>query len=220
MNKNEYLAPIKLKGFNRLVYRFVWLLCAPVVYLYWRVSIRGRENLKGHDGFIIAPVHRSYIDPVAVGLTLWNPIRPLAKEEFFQSKFAWLWRKMGGCPLRRGEADRNALRTAAAWLEAGEQVILFPEGTRKEGPTVENLHEGVAYLAVKTNSPVIPVGIGGSDKAMPKKAKFIYPAKITLEFGEPIYPDKSLKMREATAALTSELQIALQKTYDAAKARL
>ena len=53
-------------------------------------------------------------------------------------------------------------------LERGEPLVLFPEGTRRSGPVIENLHEGAAYLSSRTGAPIVPVGIGGSERAMAK----------------------------------------------------
>ena len=60
-------------------------------------------------------------------------------------------------------------------LEAGEPLVLFPEGERKSGPIVQPLFDGATYVAVKAGVPIVPVGIGGSERAMPKGAKFIFP---------------------------------------------
>ena len=64
-------------------------------------------------------------------------------------------------------------------LERGEPLVLFPEGERKCGPIVQPLFDGAAYIAVKAGVPIVPVGIGGSERAMPKGAKFIYPRSST-----------------------------------------
>ncbi len=87
-----------------------------------------------------------------------------------------------------GAADREALRRAQQVLEAGEVLILFPEGERRSGPVVEDLHEGVAFLAARTGATVVPVGIGGSASVMPKGQRVPRPRHIHLIVGEPIPP--------------------------------
>ena len=68
-------------------------------------------------------------------------------------------------------------------LEAGEPLVLFPEGERKSGPVVQPLFDGAAYVALKAGVPIVPVGIGGSERVMPKGAKFIYPRKVHVIVG-------------------------------------
>ncbi|MEY4251507.1 MAG: hypothetical protein RL691_388, partial [Actinomycetota bacterium] len=67
---------------------------------------------------------------------------------------------LGAFPVTRGSADREALKRCIAVLEAGEPLVLFPEGTRQSGPIVQPLFDGAAYVAVKAGVPIIPVGIG------------------------------------------------------------
>ena len=93
---------------------------------------------------------------------------------------------VGAFPVHRESADREALRRAQQVLEAGEVLILFPEGERRSGPVVEDLHEGVAFLAARTGATVVPVGIGGSASVMPKGKRLPRPRHIHLVVGEPI----------------------------------
>jgi 1-acyl-sn-glycerol-3-phosphate acyltransferase len=70
----------------------------------------------------------------------------------------WLCSALGAFPVSRGTADREALRRCIVVLEAGEPLVLFPEGERKSGPVVQPLFHGAAYVAVKTGVPIVPVG--------------------------------------------------------------
>ena len=100
--------------------------------------------------------------------------------------FGWLLSALGGFPVTRGTADREALQRCIAVLEEGEPLVLFPEGERKDGPIVQPLFDGAAYIAVKAGVPIVPVGIGGSERVMPKGARFIYPRKVHVVIGPPI----------------------------------
>ena len=91
-------------------------------------------------------------------------------------------------PGHRGAADREALKRCIAVLEAGEPLVLFPEGERKSGSDVQPLFDGAAYVALKAGVPIVPVGIGGSEAVMPKGAKFIHPRKVHVIVGPPIPP--------------------------------
>ena len=88
--------------------------------------------------------------------------------------------------MARGSADREALKRCIATLEGGEPLVLFPEGERKDGPLVHPLFDGAAFVAAKAGVPIIPIGIGGSARVMPRHAKLIHPAKVCVVIGKPI----------------------------------
>src|SRR5262249_38333491 len=147
------------------------------------------------------------------------------KDSVWKSKVLGAIVSFGGSfPVRRGSADREALRACVALLEAGEPLVMFPEGTRREGPVVADVFDGPAYLALKTGAPLVPVGIGGWAGIMPKGSKFVRPHKIVLVVGEPIHPAPAAEgsrttSRRAVHALTEELTAAVQKVFDDAQAR-
>jgi 1-acyl-sn-glycerol-3-phosphate acyltransferase len=138
-------------------------------------------------------------------------------------KFApigWVLSALGAFPVTRGSADREALKRCVAVLEAGEPLVLFPEGTRQSGPIVQPLFDGAAYVAVKAGVPIIPVGIGGSERVMPKGSKMIYPRKCVLVVGEPIFTpiDEAGRVpRSAVKDVTSRLFDDLQRLFDEAQ---
>jgi 1-acyl-sn-glycerol-3-phosphate acyltransferase len=127
---------------------------------------------------------------------------------------------LGAFPVTRGSADREALKRCIAVLEAGEPLVLFPEGTRQSGPIVQPLFDGAAYVAVKAGVPIVPVGIGGSERVMPKGSKMIYPRKCVLVVGEPIIApmDETGRVpRSAVKDVTSRLYEDLQRLFDEAQ---
>jgi 1-acyl-sn-glycerol-3-phosphate acyltransferase len=116
--------------------------------------------------------------------------------------------------------DREALRRCVEVIEGGEPLVLFPEGTRREGPVVQELFEGAAYLSGRTGVPIVPVGIGGSARAMPKGSKLFKPVKVVMVVGEPIGPpvtDSGRASRKAVKALTDQLHGELQRLFDEAE---
>ena len=129
-----------------------------------------------------------------------------------------------GSPSRRGTADREALKRCIAVLEDGEPLVLFPEGERKAGPIVQPLFDGAVYVALKAGVPIVPVGIGGSERVMPKKAKFVYPRKVHVIVGEPIQPavpsESGRVPRSAIQNASDELHATLQELFDAAQTRV
>jgi len=100
--------------------------------------------------------------------------------------------------------------------------MLLHEGERKSGPTVQPLFDGATYIASKTGAPIIPVAIGGSERAMPKGAKFIYPRKVRVIVGAPIPAPTGETMkeqREAARVTTQVLHARLQEMLDEAERR-
>jgi 1-acyl-sn-glycerol-3-phosphate acyltransferase len=140
-------------------------------------------------------------------------------------KYRWsgrLFSSLGGFPVHRGTPDREALRQCAEAIAGGEPVVLFPEGTRQSGPVVQPLFEGAAFVAARAGVPIIPVGIGGSEWAMPKGSKKILPVKVVMVVGEPIHaperPAGGRVSRRAVAETSAELHKRLQELFDEALA--
>lgn len=205
-----------------LFYRVVRNLLVAFCRLYWRLTIEGKEHVP--DGpFILAPVHRSNIDtPVVCGVTK-RRLRYLGKETVWKYRLpGWILDALGGFPVHRGHADRQALRRCVEVLEGGEPLVLFPEGTRQSGPQVQPLFEGAAYLATRTGVPIVPVGIGGSERAMPKGSKLLRPVKVHAVVGRPIQAEgagRARASRREVHALTERLHKELQALFDEAQAK-
>jgi len=191
--------------------------------VWCRMRVEGGEHIPSTGTFILAPTHRSILDtPISSGVTR-RRMRFMGADKWWSNKyFGQLLSLLGGFPVTRGSADREALKRCISLLEGGEPLVLFPEGERKSGPIVQPLFEGAAYIAAKAGAPIIPVGIGGSERAMPKGAKFIYPRKLYVMVGEPITvptAGTSREQREAMRAATAQLQNELQRLFDLAQTR-
>lgn len=221
---NDASKPFFNSAQRRLWYDFVRGIVAWFCRLFWRAGIEGTENVPRSGPFILAPVHRSNVDTPLVCAVTSRRLRYMGKDSMWKYGWsAWFFNSLGGFPVHRGEPDRQALRTCEQVLSAGEPLVVFPEGTRQTGPIVEHVFDGVAYLALKTGAPIVPVGIGGSEGAMPKEARFIKPVKIHLLVGRPIEvtpPGPSERVpRRAVKELTDELVKALQGLFDEAQAK-
>ncbi len=206
-----------------MFYRVIRALVVGFVRLFWRPSIQGREHIPAAGAFILAPVHRSNIDFALAATLVKRRIRYMGKDSLWKIKWIGaLFNALGAFPVRRGSADREALRRCIEVVEAGEPLVIFPEGTRQSGPEVQPLFEGAAYVAARTGVPIIPVGIGGSELAMPKGSKMIRPVKTTLLIGPPLDApagkDGGRPSRRAVHEVTEELHRQLQKLFDDARA--
>jgi 1-acyl-sn-glycerol-3-phosphate acyltransferase len=205
------------------LYRLVrFLLVAVLCRLLFRLSVEGRENLPVTGAYVVAPVHRSNLDTLFVGGVSARRLRFMGKDSLWKNPVtAFVFSALGGFPVNRGTVDREALRKCMDVIEGGEPLVLFPEGTRQSGDEVEQLFEGAAYVASKTGVPIVPVGIGGSERAMPRGSKLIHPVKVHLVIGRPIQPPggEGRVSRSALHDMTAQLHQELQRLFDQAQTR-
>ena len=208
------------------LYGFVRAVLAGFSYLFWRLEVHGRENVPKTGSFILAPIHRSNIDTVVVCTCTRRRMRYMGKDTMWKYGWsAWFFSSMGGYPVKRDAADREAMRLSLEIAAGTEPIVMFPEGTRRTGPVLlpEEMHDGPAYVACKAGIPIVPVGIGGSEDAMPKGAKGIRPVKLAIDIGAPIYPPESTTgrvSRKAVRDLTEELREQIQELFDRSQERV
>jgi 1-acyl-sn-glycerol-3-phosphate acyltransferase len=218
--------PTRLAGQSvpdKIAYHTVRTIVTVFCRVWCRMTIDGRDNFPTTGPFILAPTHRSIIDtPVSSGVYR-KRMRFMGADKWWSNKhFGKLLTALGGFPVSRGTADREALKRCIAVLEGGEPLVMFPEGERKSGPIVQPLFDGAAYVAMKTGVPIVPVGIGGSERVMPKGAKFIHPRKLYVMVGTPLtaqVAETAKEQRAAARQLTAELHAELQRLFDIAQAR-
>ena len=201
------------------VYRFVRCTIMVVLYPYFRVRRRGGEYLDIEGPMIVAPVHRSNLDtPMMAGLGH-RRLRALSKESLFTNRyFGAFLSALGAFPVRRGAADREAMREAIRMLEAGEQVVVFPEGGRQTGPRVESVFDGMSYLASRTGAVIVPVGIAGTEAAMATGTRLPRPVRVAMVAGPPIRPPEGRMTRPQMSRFSEEVRQRLQTVFDEAQA--
>jgi 1-acyl-sn-glycerol-3-phosphate acyltransferase len=172
---------------------------------------------------VLAPIHRSNLDFLLAALPTRRRVRFMAKHTIFkEGRAERALLALGAFPVRRGTPDRAAFRQCEELLAAGELVVMFPEGTRCTGDTIHPFFRGPAFMACRQRVPIVPMGIGGSERAMPRGARMIRPTKIVITVGEPIYPDVELEgriSRTQTDALTGQLAVEVQRLFDDARSR-
>ena len=201
------------------LYRLLRVVVHIVNRLVFRTTVTPQGAVPADGPVIIAPVHRSFIDFLVASEVTDRKVHYMAKDTLWKNGvLARILPPLGAFPVHRESADREALRRAQRVLDAGEVLILFPEGERRTGPVIENLHEGVAFLAARTGATVIPVGIGGSASVMPKGSKLPRPRHVHLQVGTAIPPPERSGSgrvpRSRIHLLTEELTAALQVLYD------
>ncbi|MGB0112530.1 MAG: lysophospholipid acyltransferase family protein [Ilumatobacteraceae bacterium] len=208
--------------------RLAYVVCRSIVCgftrVFTRMSIDGLEHLPTSGPYVVAPVHRSYVDTPITACITRRRMRFMGKREMWKyPRLGWLFSALGAFPVNRGTADREALKRCITVLQHGEPLVLFPEGERKDGPLVHPLFDGAAYVAARAEVPIIPVGIGGSARVMPRHAKIVFPRKVHVVIGAPILIERNASgraSRGAVAAASAQLHDDLQRLYDLAQSRV
>ncbi|MDW3217817.1 MAG: lysophospholipid acyltransferase family protein [Acidimicrobiales bacterium] len=164
----------------------------PLIDRLYEAEIVGSEHIPSDGPAIISPNHLSFFDTPLVMLSAPRRVLFLGKAEYMDSwKTKYLFPAVGMVPIRREKARASmaALDTAAALLDDGELVGIYPEGTRSRDGCLHKGHTGVAHLALQTGAPIIPVGLVGTDEVQPIGRNVPRRrGKITVRFGEPIDP--------------------------------
>lgn len=169
-----------------LLYRSVRFV---VRVLFFRVlggfRVMHHERVPKEGAIILAPNHVSFADPPAVACATARQLCFMAQAQLFKLPiFRSIIRALGAFPVRRGEADTQAIHTAIEILNSGGAVLVFPEGRRGDGTALLPANKGVTLLASKSGARIVPVGIAGTLKRLPKGAKFPRFSRVTVNFGE------------------------------------
>lgn len=176
-------------------YAFGRFIVAPLARMVYRPRVEGRENVPRSGPVIIASNHLSFIDSVALPVAAPRPVHFLAKSSYFEGTGlkGWLTREfflaIGAAPVHRGagQAALDALDQQRRLLDEGLAVALYPEGTRSLDGRLYRGRTGVAFLALQTGAPVVPVGLIGTDRVMPVGARFpSLRERVTVRFGTPL----------------------------------
>ncbi len=215
----EWAAGISAKPYGERIYKITRVVASNTLFRWLDVRSEGVEHLQTPPPVIIAPVHRSNLDSVIVG-TIGNRRLPtLAKESLFKVKpVGWWIAGLGAIPLDRDAADREATRAARDILEQNKPLMIFPEGTRQSGREIGELFDGTTWIAAKTGASIVPVGIAGTEAAMPSGAKFPKRVKVGVVVRPPIpMPEGRVprsKLSELTEQMRSELQAANDRAHE------
>ncbi len=185
------------------LYHFLGAVSWPVLHVLYRLEARGRENLPAKTGFVLAANHVSNFDPWPLAVPIWPKrfLRFMAKSELYWWPLRYVIDGGGGFPIRRGQADREALELAVALAKDGHAVAMFPEGTRQR-KGLRKKHEarprtGAARIALDAGVPLVPAAIKGTDRL----ARL---GKLKVAYGEPLAPEGT--PQELTDRLMAEIE--------------
>ncbi|MCX7779830.1 MAG: 1-acyl-sn-glycerol-3-phosphate acyltransferase [Negativicutes bacterium] len=186
------------------MYNFLRGLVRFLLRLFFRWEYQGAENIPASGPTLVASNHLSFWDPPVIGCALQRPIHYMAKEELFKVPgFGWLIRQLNAFPVKRGAADRSAIRTALSLLENGAVVGVFPEGTRSKTGALGKAEPGLALIAAKAGAVIVPAAVTGTNRFL-KNGGGLFP-KFKVKFGRPIYVKPGQTDKEYLEQLTNEM---------------
>ncbi len=170
-----------------------------VLWGFGLFRVRGKYRIPKQGGLLILSNHQSDIDPVAVQVACPRPIYFMAKSELFEmGLLGKILRWFKAFPVKRGEPDRSALKTAIEYLREGNVVCVFPEGELSETGELIPFKPGVALLVRQSGCQVICLGLKNTNKIMPYAKVTPRPAfaRVSAEWGEPHSFEKHAEAEE------------------------
>jgi len=204
MSNEEAHRLAREKGVSGWLYALVRGIVAPLFRLYFRMHISGAEHIPAEGPAIVAPNHKSFWDSFFIGVCTRRHLRFMAKTELIEARYGKLLVRLGAFPVRRGQADEDALETARVILGQGGLLALFPEGTRVRDP--DNLghpRRGAGRLALETGAPLVPCAITGTEKIF--RGGLPVPRRVQVAFSPPISVSELAPSPEAATELIEEM---------------
>ncbi len=171
-----------------MLYRVLKPVTVALLRLFFRYRAIGRGHVPRTGRVLLAANHVSVLDPPVVGAGAPRPLHFMAKAELFRVPlFGGLIRRLNAHPVEREGADAAALRHALLLLREGQALLVFPEGTRgTEGGPLGRGRAGAGMLAALSEAPVVPVYIQGTGRVLPRGAKRLRLAPVTVRYGPPL----------------------------------
>jgi 1-acyl-sn-glycerol-3-phosphate acyltransferase len=191
-----------------LTYHIIKTMIRLVMLVLVRANVYGRELVPRDGGALVVCNHLSAIDPAVLVAVFPRPLVLMSKVENYRGLMKVFMRLVGAFTVRRGQIDREALRTAGQALAAGRLLCLFPEGTRGGGALIE-AHGGAAMLATRAGAPIIPVAITGTPRVFMRRFPWLGFPRITVTIGEPFFLQSAsgLPRRDERARMTDEIMV-------------
>lgn len=154
---------------------------------YLRLEVVGLEHFPKTGGVLVAGNHVSYLDIPMLGCALARPADFMGKRELFRHPVVgWIYRRLGGFPIRRGGVTKDSLAEAVRRLQAGRVVVIYPEGRISETGDLLPPKLGFGLVVERAGVPVVPVYMTGTDAAMPRGRRWIWPRPVKVFIGPPL----------------------------------
>ena len=177
--------------------------------IFLRCKVEGLENFPRKGRVILMINHINFLDPVLVGALAPREVNMMAKREVLDYPFLGFFiRLYGVIPIRRGEIDRRALKSALETLLREEPFLIAPEGTRSHHGRLQKAKDGIAYIALRTDAPILPIAIWGQEKFF-QNIKKLRPTEVNIRIGRPFkfVPPPKLERGDLTKMTTEAMYI-------------
>ena len=156
--------------------------------IFFRFRVIHRERMIQSGPVILAMNHQSYLDPPLAGTTCDRAIYFLARRTLLDVPLlGWVLPKLNVIPVNQEGVDRSAIKAVIRVLQAGNGVLVFPEGSRTPDGTLQPAEPGMGLVIAKTLAPVVPMRIFGAREALPRSGGRLRFVPITVVIGEPIF---------------------------------
>ena len=220
MKEQVYLDPRPARHFDRFhartrnhrpdwAYELVRFVLTPYLLLLFRARSIDTDKVPAEGPAIIAPNHFSFLDHFFIAVFLRRKVHFMAKSQLFQKPMQFIYTHGGVFPVRRGQKDEEAFRTAHAVLARGDIVVMYCEGGRSRSGDLAEAKPGIGRLALESGAPVVPTAIAGSERARNwKKGQF---PKVTVQFGDPV------RFEQVRAPTKEQAQAAAETVFDRVK---
>ncbi|KAM3100877.1 lysophospholipid acyltransferase family protein [Phormidesmis sp. 146-12] len=197
-----------------LYHLFKWSVVSPALHLYFRGRIHGAEQVPKRGRLLVVSNHASDFDPLLLSCCVGRPVAYMAKEELFRVPvLKQAITVYGAYPVKRGAGDRSAMKAAIASIESGWATGVFLDGTRTADGRIQDPKLGAAWIAAKTQSPLLPVSLWGTEQIFQKGSAVPRPVPLTVRIGELILPPESSD-RAQLEAVTQRCAAAINALHD------
>jgi len=192
-----------------MFYKIFKALCHIWFGTIFRTRVIGAENIPRDGAFILAANHVSNWDPPFLGTFIAREVNYMAKEELFRNPImAAICRALHVFPVKRGTADKTAIKTALKVLKDGKCLGIFPEGTRSKTGKLGKAEAGVSLIAAMSKAPIIPAAIVDTEKIFSREKFF---PRLVVVYGTPIKFSGSTKDKDALNNFAQELMTEIAK---------
>ena len=168
-------------GHITLLWRLGRGVCRAFCWLWFDLKTYGKEHVPCDGGALLIANHQSYLDPICVGLGSPRHLHYLARKTLFNNPVFGLFLRVVNCvPIDQEGVGKEGMRNILRRLEAGNAVLVFPEGERSADGQLQALRPGIALLLKRVRAPIVPVGVAGAYDAWPRWRPYPLPAPLFL----------------------------------------
>lgn len=185
-----------------MIYAVVKVILRALFTVVLRMRVEGTENIPKEGPLVIASNHLSLLDPPVIGTAATRKVHFMAKQELFVPILGDIYKILGAFPVRRGGADRAAIKHGIEILQSSQVLAIFPEGTRSKTGKLGKAEPGALMMASKAMAAIVPCCVIGTDF---QRQGRIWP-KVIVRFGQPMYfPAGAVINKEFLHNMTEDL---------------